>query len=304
MPRGTDSAQGYGLPMAPENPLITPEELAVAVDRHQDGPQRPALLDVRWSLGAGAAANREAYLDGHLPGASFLDLESDLSDPVAPDGTGGRHPLPALQRVQQALRQAGVQQGQSVVCYDAGNSISAARAWWVLTYYGLADVRVLDGGLSAWERGGHPVVSGAQPMVPGDVTLTGGAMPILDADGLASFLAQGGQVLDARPADRFRGENETVDPVAGHIPGALSLPALSVFDEEGIVSAERLIELLTEVGADPSIPTAVYCGSGVQAAHLTLALHARQLTHQIPAVYVGSWSDWITDPRRPIATGS
>lgn len=284
-------------------PLITADRLAVELDRPEDDVERPVLLDVRWSLGAGTEANRAAYLAGHLPGASFLDLETQLSDPVAPDGVGGRHPMPARHRLQQALRTAGVRQGRPVVCYDAGNSIAAARAWWLMTYFGVPRVRVLDGGLAAWTSAGHPVRTGTVPTRTGDISLVPGGRPMLDAAGLAAFIASGGQVFDARPAERYRGENETIDPVPGHIPGALSLPAISVIDEEGFVDRERLADLIEAAGGDVEKPTAVYCGSGVQAAHLALALEARGMTNDPPAVYVGSWSDWITDPDRPVATG-
>lgn len=266
------------------------------------GLRPPALIDVRWTLGAGTEANHAAYLESHLPGAVFLDLESALSDPVREDGAGGRHPMPSLERVQDALRAAGVREGQPVVFYDGAKSLGAARAWWVASYYGIEDASVLDGGLAAWTAAGLPTAGGDLHPAPGDVTLRAGGRELLDADGLAAYLEAGHQVLDARPADRYRGENETIDPVAGHVPGALSLPALSLVEEGPFVDSEGLVHRLTEAGGHTDRPTAVYCGSGVQAAHVALALEARGVGPR-PAVYVGSWSDWVTDPSRPVQTG-
>ncbi|OLT20918.1 sulfurtransferase [Ornithinimicrobium sp. CNJ-824] len=264
--------------------------------------RRTVLLDVRWSLGAGTAANRAAYLEGHLPGAAFLDLEQALSDPVSPDGRGGRHPLPSRTRVQEALRTAGVREDAPVVVYDARTSLGAARAWWVLRHYGISDVRVLDGGLEAWRAAGLAVEEGPVDTGVGDVVLGPGEDDLLDAEGVRRWLAADRQLLDARPADRYRGENEVIDPVAGHIPGALSLPALSLLAEDGtFLPAPALRTLLEQAGADPDAATAVYCGSGVQAAHAALALEAAGLGAGRSAVYVGSWSDWISDPGRPTA---
>ncbi|WP_151526576.1 sulfurtransferase [Serinicoccus kebangsaanensis] len=279
------------------DPLLTTTQLQAM--RVGPEPNRPVLVDVRWALGAGPAANRAAYLELHLPGAAFLDLESVLSDPLPGDGRGGRHPMPSVQRVQEGLRAAGVRAGRPVVFYDAGPGLGAARAWWVAAYHGLERAAVLDGGLAAWTAAGLPVEGGTVQPEPGDVVLEPGGRELLDADGVQEHLAGGGQLLDARPAERYRGENETIDPVAGHIPGALSLPALSLVTDEGFVDAEHVVGALTRAGGHTDRPTAVYCGSGVQAAHLALALEARGVGPR-PAVYVGSWSDWISDPSRPV----
>jgi thiosulfate/3-mercaptopyruvate sulfurtransferase len=286
-------------------PLVSAADLAAELSADRPQSSRPVLVDVRWSLGSPPEANRAEYLEGHLPGAAFLDLDSGLSDPVAPDGRGGRHPMPSLDRVQAALRAAGVCRDRPVVFYDARISAGAARAWWVASYYGVEGVRVLDGGLSAWREAGLPVENGAVDVPAGDVVLTAGARPLLDAEGLAAWLERGGQVLDARPANRFRGEDETLDPVAGHVPGARSLPSLSLLAEDGtFLPADAVGALLTEAGADTATPTALYCGSGVTAAHAALALEAAGLLEQTPpALYVGSWSDWVSDPSRPVATG-
>ncbi|MGO0578006.1 sulfurtransferase [Ornithinimicrobium panacihumi] len=282
-----------------DSPLITPTDLAAQLS----GDAPPVLVDVRWQLGTGVEANRADYLKGHLPGAAFLDLESTLSDPVAEGGRGGRHPMPSLERVQEALRAVGVCSSRPVVFYDAKRSLGAARAWWVASYYGVEDAAVLDGGLAAWQAAGLPVETGEVEPDPGNVELQAGGRELVEAADVAA-VGEGTQVIDARPADRYRGENETVDPVAGHIPGALSLPALSILDRDGrFPDRERLEELLGAAGGSGGAPSVVYCGSGVQAAHLALALEARALGPAAPAVYVGSWSDWITDPSRPIATG-
>lgn len=278
--------------------LVTPATLQAMLSGEESA--RPTLVDVRWTLGAGTEVNRAAYLEGHLPGAVFLDLESALSDPVREDGSGGRHPMPSLDRVQRSLREAGVSQGRPVVFYDASTGPAAARAWWVASYYGVRDAAVLDGGLAAWSGAGLPVRGGDVRAEPGDVRLEPGGRELVDADGLSSHLEAGHQVIDARPADRFLGRNETIDPVAGHVPGALSLPALSLLQDGRFVDSETVVARLTEAGGRTDTPTAIYCGSGVQAAHLALALEARGVGPR-PAVYVGSWSDWITDPARPVA---
>lgn len=284
------------------SPLITPADLAAALEGPEDA--RPVLVDVRWELGRPAEHHRAAYEEGHLPGAAFLDLEAVLSDPHSDDGHGGRHPMPSQERVEEGLRAAGVRADRPVVFYDAARSLGAARAWWVARYYGVRRSSVLDGGLAAWRTAGHPVQDGPVEVEPGDIALTPGGRELLEADDVVRWLDSGGQVLDSRPADRYRGENETMDPVAGHIPGALSLPALTALEKDGsFVSRERLAELLEQAGADDGSPVAVYCGSGVQASHLALALEGRGLASGSPAVYIGSWSDWVSDPSRPVATG-
>lgn len=280
-------------------PLVRARDLAAELA--SDAP--PTLVDVRWALGSGGPVNREAYLEAHLPGATFLDLEAALSGPAV--GPGGRHPMPSPERVRDGLRAAGVREGHPVVFYDARASLGAARAWWLAAYLGI-DSRVLDGGMAAWVEAGLPVESGEVEAAEGDVEVRPGARELLDADGVARWVEGGGQLLDARPADRFRGENEVIDPVAGHIPGARSLPALELIDADGaFLPPAAVAALLTDAGADTQARSAVYCGSGVQAAHAALALEAAGLGGPggHAAVYIGSWSDWITDPGRPIATG-
>ncbi len=195
----------------PTNPLIQPDELAAALQPSRDA---PVLLDVRWQLGG--PPGRDAYLAGHLPGAVFVDLDRELA---APPGGGGRHPLPASAAFQAAMRRCGVRGDRAVVVYDQRDTTSAARAWWLLGYHGHADVRVLDGGYDGWAARGLEVTTEVPDPPPGDFVSRPGRRPLLDA-GRAAEVAHAGVLLDARAAARYRGEQEPVDPVAGHIPGA------------------------------------------------------------------------------------
>lgn len=257
------------------------------------GGQPPVLLDVRWSLG-GPDGARE-YAAGHLPGAVYLDLETQLSRPRR--AGEGRHPLPDPAALQEVLRGAGISAGTRVVVHDAATSTSAARGWWVLRWAGLADVRVLDGGLAAWTAAGGVLTTDVPRPEPGDVTVRPGSLPVLDA-GAAADLARTGVLLDARAPERYRGEVEPVDPVAGHVPGALNLPTTQNVDDTGrFLAPERLRERFAAVSTGP---VGVYCGSGVTAAHTLLALEVAG----VPAtLYPGSWSEWVADPSRPVATG-
>ena len=265
------------------------------------GPRPPALLDVRWRLTGPPGI--ESYRAGHLPGARFVDLDRDLA---GPPGSGGRHPLPAAGHFQDAMRRAGVRDGWPAVVYDEADSTAAARAWWLLRYYGHRRVRVLDGGLRAWAAAGRPVSTADESPAPGNFTARPGRLPVLDAVGAAE-VARSGVLLDARAPARYRGEAEPVDPVAGHIPGALSAPTAENVTADGFFRpAGELRDRFDSLGAfspndgASTPPVAVYCGSGVTAAHEVLAL---QLAGIAAALYVGSWSDWITDPARPVATG-
>jgi thiosulfate/3-mercaptopyruvate sulfurtransferase len=274
---------------APE-PLISVAELAAWLDADRT----PTVLDVRWRLGGPPGANE--FAAGHVPGAVFLDLDAKL---CGPPGRGGRHPLPDPHRLEAVLQLAGVRKDRPVVAYDGGDGAAAARAWWTLRWAGHPWVRVLDGGYEAWTAAGRPVTTAALPAVPGDFRVRPGHLPVLDADG-AARLAADGVLLDARSPERYRGETEPVDPVAGHIPGAVNLPATTVA-ADGMVDPSRLRDLFARVGVDDQVPVGAYCGSGVTAAQLVLALHLTGRTDA--ALYVGSWSHWITDPARPVATG-
>jgi thiosulfate/3-mercaptopyruvate sulfurtransferase len=257
----------------------------------------PTVLDVRWTLTGGG---RAAYDAGHLPGAVFLDLDADLA---GQPGTGGRHPLPDQEKLQAVLRRSGVRAGHPVIVYDAGGAPptgAAARAWWILRWAGLADVRVLDGGYAAWVAAGGPVTQAEPTPAPGDVTVEAGRLPVVDAAG-AQAVAAGGVLLDARVPARFRGETEPVDPIAGHIPGARNLPAAETVDASGRLHPPVLLRgRFSDLGVRDDQPLAAYCGSGVTAAQTVLALTVAGFR---PALYAGSWSEWITDPSRPVATG-
>jgi thiosulfate/3-mercaptopyruvate sulfurtransferase len=269
----------------------------LAAELAQDPP--PVLLDVRWRLAGPPGI--DSYRQGHLPGAVFADLDRDLA---APPGPAGRHPLPGPAAFQAAMRAAGVSRGRPVVVYDEGDAMSAARGWWTLRYFGQRAVRVLDGGYRAWAGAGLPVTLAGPAPVPGDFTADPGQMPVLDAAG-AQAAARTGRLLDARAGERYRGETEPVDPVAGHIPGAVSAPTAGNVNPDGTFKdpaelAARFAALGVVQGATLGAPVAAYCGSGVTAAHEVLALALAGIP---AALYVGSWSNWITDPARPVATG-
>ncbi|MGY1624364.1 sulfurtransferase [Geodermatophilus sp. SYSU D00965] len=261
---------------------------------------RVILLDVRWALGYDAARSRAEYLTGHLPGAVLVDLDAELAGP--PSAAAGRHPLPSVQRLQSAARRWGIRDGDPVVAYDDSGGLAAARAWWLLRWGGLADVRLLDGGLAAWRRAGGPLETGEVVPAPGDVTLTPGGMPVLTIDEAAALPGAGGVLLDARAGERYRGETEPVDPRAGHVPGAVSAPTSGNLADDGtFLPAAVLGERFAGLGAVPGRAVGAYCGSGVTAAHEVAALAVAGLD---AALWPGSWSQWSADPDRPAATGS
>jgi thiosulfate/3-mercaptopyruvate sulfurtransferase len=260
-------------------------------------PGRVVLLDVRWALGDDRG--REHYLEAHLPGAVYVDLEAELADPPSP--AAGRHPLPSLQRLQSAARRWGIRQDDAVVAYDASGGLAAARAWWLLRWGGLPDVYLLDGGLDAWRRVGGPVESGNVVPEAGDVVLIGGGMPVLTIDEAAELPASGGVLLDARAGERYRGEIEPIDPRAGHVPGAVSAPTTENLGPDGTFrSADDLGARFDELGVRPGGTVGVYCGSGVTASHEIAALAVAGID---AALWPGSWSQWSADPERLAATG-
>jgi len=274
------------------SPLISPQDLAAALA----GERPPTVLDVRWRLGG--PPGRESYAVGHLPGAVFVDLDAELAAP--PGRPGGRHPLPELAAFERSARRWGVRRDRLVVAYDDADTTAAARAWWLLRYFGHDQVAVLDGGFRGWRAAGLPVDTAEPGVEPGDFTARPGNMALLDAEGAAT-VARDGVLLDARSAERYRGEVEPIDPVAGHVPGALSAPIASNVDSSGrLRPGPELRERLMSLGVHGETPVGVYCGSGVTAAAQVLAL---ELAGVPAALYVGSWSDWISDPARPVATG-
>lgn len=260
----------------------------------QDFSADAVVLDVRWSLSGGSGV--ADYRSGHLPGAVFVDFDADI---CGPPGDGGRHPLPDSDDLEASLRRAGINDDSTVVVYDSGDLMAASRTWWTLRWAGLSDVRVLDGGYTAAVAAG--LGGDTTPVTPpaGTVTVRPGNMPVLDADG-AKVLADAGALYDVRTKARFRGDHGVIDPVPGHIPGAVSLPGEQVLGEGGI--GFRPVGRLGELFAGISMAdSGVYCGSGVTAARTALAATVAGL--DTPAIYVGSWSDWIGDDSRPVATG-
>jgi thiosulfate/3-mercaptopyruvate sulfurtransferase len=272
-------------------PLI--DVATLAVELASAGP--PTVLDVRWRLGG--PPGRDDYVAGHIPGAVFVDLDAEL---CGPPGPGGRHPLPDPVELERVLRAAGVRDDHPVVGYDAGDSLAAARLWWTLRWAGHRDVRVLDGGFAAWTADGRPVEPGSVSAAAGDFTVLPGRLPTLDATDAAD-LAERGVLLDVRAAARYRGEVEPIDPVAGHVPGAVNLPDAELSGPDGrLLPAEALRQRFAAAGVEAGTEVGAYCGSGITATRAALAMSVAGIPD--PALYIGSWSHWVTDPDRPVAT--
>jgi thiosulfate/3-mercaptopyruvate sulfurtransferase len=271
--------------------LITAQQLLDPVS------QPPAILDVRWRLDQ--PDGRESFLGGHIPGAVYVSLEDELSDHARPGL--GRHPLPTGGALQAAARRWGVRRDQPVVVYDDWNRAGSARAWWLLTAAGLRDVRILDGGLAAWVAAGGALQTGPVTPPAGDVDvlhedLYAGGRPVLTADEIAGGAAT--TVLDARAPERFRGELEPVDPVAGHVPGARNLPSMAVLGPDGrFLPDVDVAALAAEAGVGDSV--GVYCGSGVTASVVLAALNTVGIDG---ALFPGSWSQWSGEDR-PVERG-
>ncbi len=253
------------------------------------------LVDVRWSLAG--PPGRDQYASGHLPGAHFVDLDAELAGPPGPRG---RHPMPSVSSLQAVLRRCGVDDESTVVVHDASTSQAAARAWWLLRWAGVTDVRVLDGGVAAWVAAGLPLTREVPRPREGAAEAHPGRLPVLDADAAAE-LARDGLLLDARSRERYAGEHEPVDPVAGHVPGAVNAPMSDYLLPDGrFLPREALRAYFEGRGLAAGVTVGTTCGSGVTAMHTALALHEAGAE---AAVYVGSWSEWVTDPARPVATG-
>ncbi len=267
------------------SPLISVAELADVLGS-------VTVLDVRYRMGGpGGLAE---FTRGHVPGAVYVDLDADLA---APAGEGGRHPLPNIDDFVAAMRRAGVRDDRPVVVYDDWSGLAAGRAWWLLRYHGHPDVRVLDGAWPAWVGLGGAVQAVAVAPEPGDFTARPAAMPVVEADEVLDVPV----LVDARAPERYRGEVEPVDPVAGHIPGAVNVPTTTNLRADGrFRSPDELRALYAAAGVTGEEDTAVYCGSGVTAVHDLIALEVAGIR---AALYPGSWSGWITDPTRPVETG-
>lgn len=300
------------------NILITARELADALDVGSLDGAPVRVLDVRWRLDR--PDGRPAFAAGHIPGAVYVDLENELAAhvPAGQAPVAGRHPLPSIEALQASARGWGVDDGDAIVVYDDLKNMSSARAWWLLRWARVADVRLLDGALDAWTGSGLPLETGPAGVVAddtdaaqqgashgetshrGSVTLSPGNLPTIDIEE-ASRWPSSGTLLDARAAERYRGDVEPIDPRAGHIPGAVSTPTADNVDADGhFLAPDALRERFATAGVAEGTPVATYCGSGVTAAHNAVAL---TLAGFAPALYPGSWSEWSNNPDRPAATG-
>ncbi len=273
------------------SPLVSARDLAA---RLADDPGSVTLLDVRYQTGV--SDGRPAYEAGHLPGAVYVDVDDDLAAPPAKSGEpGGRHPLPATEDFEKAMRRAGVRDDRAVVAYDDWGGRGAARAWWLLRYHGHSDVRVLDGGLAAWLDAGGPSERGQVAAEHGDFTADPGHLPVVDTEDVLEVEV----LVDARAHERYAGEHEPIDPVAGHVPGAVNVPTNDNLGPDGrFRSPDELRRTYAAVGAVAGADVAAYCGSGVTACHDLLAMAVARVP---AALYAGSWSDWVSDPDRPVA---
>lgn len=279
--------------------LISAADLAASIDRPDW-----VVVDCRHDL-VNLTFGREAYATGHLPGAVFADMETQLSGAKrGPDGVfRGRHPLPEKEALVETLRAWGVNDDTQVVAYDAHGGMYAARLWWLLRWIGHEASAVLDGGLPAWQALGQPLTTDVPAKSRGAIEARAPFVPTVTvAEVLENIESAKRTVVDARASDRFRGENETVDPVGGHIPGAKNRFFKDNLQGDGrFKAAEQLREEFGAVVEDPK-DAIMQCGSGVTACHNLLALEVAGMPGA--ALYPGSWSEWSADPSRPVATGS
>lgn len=270
------------------NPLISSHQLNDLVGR----PHAVTVLDVRYRPGR---PGHHEHAAGHVPGSTYVDLDSDLaSAPGNRPGTGGRHPLPSAADFATAMRRCGVHDDRPVVVYDDWSARAASRCWWLLRNHGHQNVRVLDGGWSAWLEDGLPVERTSLARPTGDFVPQPGDLTAIGADEVPGVEV----LIDARAAERYRGEVEPLDATAGHIPGAVNVPTTSNLADHGrFRPVDELRSLYAAVGAVPGADVAVYCGSGVTATHDILALEVAGVRARL---YAASWSGWITDPDRPV----
>jgi thiosulfate/3-mercaptopyruvate sulfurtransferase len=241
------------------------------------------LVDCRWKLGQ-PGAGREAYLAGHIPGAAFLDLDTDLSGPPS---ARGRHPLPERERFEAAARGAGISASTRVVAYDETGESGAARLWWLLRHFGHEAVAVLDGGAAAWRAAGAGLLPGEETPAPGDFVAAERRDDTASADEIAGSTDL--TLIDARAPERYAGRAEPIDPAAGHIPGARNVPFGELARGGSFLPAEQLRERLEGAGATGDGEFVAYCGSGVSACTLVLAAELARLRARL---YPGSWSEW------------
>jgi thiosulfate/3-mercaptopyruvate sulfurtransferase len=276
--------------------LIQPEELArIAAD------ENVAILDCRHDL-ARPQWSDQAYAEGHIPGAVQAHLDRDLSAPIGPHT--GRHPLPDVAKLAETLGRWGIDASVQVVAYDQGNNAYGARAWWLLRWLGHRNVAVLEGGFAAWQEAGLPVSREPAIRKPRTFTAHPDDSAFLTTAQLQQALSRNSVALiDARGADRFAGENETIDPVAGHVPGATNRPFAKNMDASNrfLPREELRRQWSALLGSRPPAEVISMCGSGVTACHNLLALELAGLTGA--KLYAGSWSEWIRDPNRAVAKG-
>src|SRR5262245_3407532 len=276
-------------------PLVTVEWLRERL--HGPG-VRP--VDVRWYL-TEPARGRAEYDAGHISGAIFLDVDTDLA---APRGQGhGRHPLPPAEAFARVAGRAGIGPEMQVIAYDSSGGAYAARLWWLLRYFGHQRVSLLDGGWPAWQAAGYPTEAGAPTIAAATFVAVPHPEMVVDAAAVEALRRDPrALILDARLTERYEGRIEPIDPQAGHIPGARSAPYPGNLREDGVMkNANELREHYLALGADSADTIACYCGSGVTAAHTVFALYLAGRTDAL--LYEGSWSDWSSDPTRPVATG-
>jgi len=277
-----------------ESVLIAAAELAAEI-----GSEGLVVLDCRFDL-KNPSAGRRAWDVAHIPGAHYADLDRDLAAAASP--VTGRHPLPDADRMAQRFSEWGIGEGARVVVYDAASGAIAARAWWLLRWLGHQRVAVLDGGIDAWIAAKLPLETEA----PGAAAARFEGSPrndwVVTTETVSAPEFSRQRLLDARDPSRFRGEQEPIDPVAGHVPGTTNLPFSETLDAAGLLKSPAALRELfaSRLQGDLEAPWGVMCGSGVTACHLALAAEHAGL--RAPAVYIGSFSEWIRDPGRPVAT--